>query len=93
MGERGEEAGRRRLQVATVQPHRRNPGLVGQPCELAEQDGLAHAAWSMDIQEGERRLLLGERRPEQRQLHPAPDNAPTPSHRQPLGESWLASGG
>lgn len=51
--------------VTPVQPHRRHPGVAGQPGELAQQQGLAHAARAVDVQQGEGRLGVGEHRGEQ----------------------------
>jgi hypothetical protein len=82
----GQEPRGRRVEVAPVQPHRRHPGLGGQPVELAQQDGLAHASRAVDVEQGEGRLGVGQRGGEQRQLRRPPDNAPAPGDRQPVGE-------
>jgi hypothetical protein len=88
----GQEPGRRRVEVAPVQPHRRHPGLAGQAGELTEQEGLAHPARAVDIQQGERWLGVGQRRSEQRQLGLPPDEAPPAGGRQPVGEPRPAPG-
>jgi hypothetical protein len=88
----GQEARRRRVEVAPVQPHRRDPGVGGQPGELAQQDGLADPAGAVDVQEGERRLGVGQRGGEQRQLRRPPDKAPAPGDGQPVAEPRPAPG-